>query len=83
MPADDPPATEPLAPAEKPVITSPEERFSQYLFLGRENPDFISGNWFVHNYFHQHRVPSLEELVSDKETALVPITLIENVSNNK
>lgn len=54
----------------------PEVRLSQFLYVGKEYPDYQPGNWFVHNYFLAKNVLSIEELAENTEKQLVPIEII-------
>ncbi|CAL7947863.1 unnamed protein product [Xylocopa violacea] len=54
----------------------PEVRLSQFLYVGKEYPDYQPGNWFVHNYFLAKNVPSIEELAENTEKQLLPIQII-------
>ena len=54
----------------------PEVRLSQFLYIGKEYPDYQPGNWFAHNYFLARNVPSIEELAENPEKQLLPIEII-------
>ncbi|XP_043253937.1 60 kDa SS-A/Ro ribonucleoprotein-like [Colletes gigas] len=54
----------------------PEIRLSQFLYVGKEYPDYHPGNWFVHNYFLAKNVPSIEELAENTEKQLLPVEII-------
>ncbi|KOC66026.1 60 kDa SS-A/Ro ribonucleoprotein [Habropoda laboriosa] len=54
----------------------PEVRLSQFLYVGKEYPDYQPGNWFVHNYFLTKNVPSIEELAENTDKQLLPIQII-------
>lgn len=62
----------------------PEVRLSQFLYVGKEYPDYQPGNWFVHSYFLTKNVPSIEELAENTEKQLLPVQIITEVKfNNK
>ncbi|OAD61808.1 60 kDa SS-A/Ro ribonucleoprotein [Eufriesea mexicana] len=54
----------------------PIVRLAQFLYVGKEYPDYQPGNWFVHNYFLAKNVPSIEELAENAEKQLLPIEII-------
>ena len=54
----------------------PQIRLSQFLYVGKEYPDYQPGNWFVHNYFLAKNVPSIEELAENVEKQLLPVEII-------
>ncbi|KOX79364.1 60 kDa SS-A/Ro ribonucleoprotein [Melipona quadrifasciata] len=54
----------------------PEVRLSQFLYVGKEYPDYQPGNWFVHNYFLTKNVPSIEELAGNSQKRLLPVDII-------
>ncbi|XP_043795391.1 60 kDa SS-A/Ro ribonucleoprotein-like isoform X1 [Apis laboriosa] len=60
----------------------PEVRLSQFLYVGKEYPDYQPGNWFVHNYFLAKNVPSIEELAENTEKQLLPIQIIIKAFEN-
>lgn len=57
----------------------PEVRLSQFLYVGKEYPDYQPGNWFVHKYFLAKNVLSIEELAENTEKQLLPIEIITKV----
>lgn len=63
-------------------LTDPETRLSQFLYVGKEYPDYQPGNWFVHNYFLAKNVPSIEELAEDTDKQWVPIQIITKVKSH-
>ncbi|XP_066584873.1 RNA-binding protein RO60-like [Prorops nasuta] len=64
---------------------SPEVRLMQFLFVGKEYPEYQPGDWFVHKYFLVKNVPSIEELAEDTDVKkqLLPIELINKAYNSK
>ncbi|XP_012253968.2 RNA-binding protein RO60-like isoform X1 [Athalia rosae] len=54
----------------------PEVHFTQYLFVGKEYPNYQPGCWFVHKYYEQSRVTSIGKL-AERDNPLVPIELIK------
>ena len=57
----------------------PEVRLAQFLYIGKEYPDYQPGNWFAHNYFLARNVPSIEELAENPEKQLLPVEIITKV----
>ncbi|KAF3422284.1 hypothetical protein E2986_09484 [Frieseomelitta varia] len=55
----------------------PEVRLSQFLYVGKEYPDYQPGNWFVHSYFLTKNIPSIEELAENTEKQLLPVQIIK------
>ncbi|XP_012280335.1 60 kDa SS-A/Ro ribonucleoprotein [Orussus abietinus] len=55
----------------------------QYLYVGQECPKYQPGNWFVHNYYYAHRVPSIAQLAEDKAKEGLPVELILKAYESK
>lgn len=60
----------------------PEVNLSQYLYVGKEYPNYQPGNWFVHKYYEQGRISSISKL-AEKENPLVAIDLIKKAFDSK
>lgn len=55
-----------------------EANLRQYLYLGKEYPNYQPGCWYVHKYYEQSRVPSIKKL-AEREDPLVAVELIKKV----
>lgn len=56
----------------------PAVHLSQYLYVGKEYPNYQPGDWFVHKYYQADRVGSISKLAGG-ENALVAIEVIKKV----
>lgn len=59
--------------------TESETRLRRFLYLGREKPEYQPGNWFVHNYYDDKNLSSIEELAVNPEKIGSIIYFIEDV----
>ncbi|XP_046738503.1 60 kDa SS-A/Ro ribonucleoprotein-like [Diprion similis] len=63
-------------------LIRPEVRLRQYLYVGKEYPNYQPGNWFFHKYYEEGRVQSIKNIVESKNP-LVAIDLIKKAFESK
>ncbi|XP_046611310.1 60 kDa SS-A/Ro ribonucleoprotein-like [Neodiprion virginianus] len=59
-----------------------EVRLCQYLYVGKEYPNYQPGNWFFHKYYEEGRVQSIKK-IAETQNPLVAIDLIKKAFERK
>ncbi|XP_015112539.1 60 kDa SS-A/Ro ribonucleoprotein [Diachasma alloeum] len=67
-----------VEPITSPEHETPQSRFTRYLYVGKEYPVYHSGSWSNPANFSLDKLPSLEDLSSSPETALLPLDRIKS-----
>ncbi|XP_011299477.1 60 kDa SS-A/Ro ribonucleoprotein [Fopius arisanus] len=67
-----------VEPITSPEHETPGNRFTRYLYVGKEYPVYHSGSWSAVTNIALEKLPSLEELASSPETELLPLEKIKS-----